>query len=43
MGTPFSDVYKRFLQKISDFKFLSLPEEDAVWLSYQCNRKDKAL
>lgn len=34
MGTPFSDVYKRFLQKISDFKFLSLPEEDVEEILY---------
>ena len=34
MGTPFSDVYKRFLQKISDFKFLSLPEEDVEEMLY---------
>lgn len=34
MGTPFSNVYKRFLQKISDFKFLSLPEEDVEEMLY---------
>lgn len=34
MGTPFSDVYKRFLQKISDFQFLSLPEEDVEEILY---------
>lgn len=34
MGTPFSDVYKRFLQKISDFQFLSLPEDDVEEILY---------
>lgn len=28
MGTPYSVIYKRFLQKITDYKLLSLPEED---------------
>ena len=35
MGTPYEVVYNRFLQKISDYKLLSLPEEDveaiAIW------------
>lgn len=36
MGTPYEVVYNRFLQKISDYKLLSLPEEDvgAILYSY---------
>ena len=28
MGTPYQEVYDRFLQKITDQEFLSLPDED---------------
>lgn len=34
MGTPYSAIYKRFLQKITDYKLLSLPEEDVEEILY---------
>ena len=34
MGTPYEVVYNRFLQKISDYKLLSLPEEDVEAIRY---------
>ena len=34
MGTPYEVVYNRFLQKISDYKLLSLPEEDVEAILY---------
>lgn len=34
MGTPYSAIYKRFLQKITDYKLLSLPEEDIEEILY---------
>lgn len=34
MGTPYSTIYKRFLQKITDYKLLSLPEEDVEEILY---------
>ena len=34
MGTPYEVVYNRFLQKISDYKLLSLTEEDVEAILY---------
>lgn len=34
MGTPYSAIYKRFLQKITDYKLLSLLEEDVEEILY---------
>ena len=34
MGTPYEVVYNRFIQKISDYKLLSLPEEDVEAILY---------
>lgn len=34
MGTPYSAIYKRFLQKITDYKLLALPEEDIEEILY---------
>ena len=34
MGKTYSAIYKRFLQKITDYKLLSLPEEDVEEILY---------